>query len=128
MIRRARIDPPAGFTHGALGSAADGPTGTFWMVWCIGTFGPLLSWYVLMHAGAQGTAMPWLLWTGVILLVFNCCLALITEGYEEGGLADFGYGVALLAGRTMIVIGTVVLLAFILIAWGVLRVTLYSDR
>jgi hypothetical protein len=98
------------------------------MVWCVGTFGPLLSWYALLHAGAHGDAMPWLCWTGVILLVFNCCLALITRGYEEGGLADFGYGVALLAGRTMIVIGTVVFLAFILIAWGVLRVTLYSDR
>jgi hypothetical protein len=74
------------------------PDDRFWQLWAAGTFGPLGFGIVLPMFGLSSPLIGWAIRIGILLLVANGSLAVITGGYQDGEWADMGRGVAQVTG------------------------------
>jgi hypothetical protein len=74
------------------------PSDRFWQLWAAGTFGPLGLGIVLPMFGLSSPLIGRAFGLGVVFLVVNASIAVITEGYQDGEWVDLSRGVAQVTG------------------------------
>lgn len=90
----------------------------FWLIWSAGTFGPLACGILLAaFAGPDAAGLAGVLVViGIVTLIGNVGLALVSGGYDSSGWATAGRFVALGTGwTTIVVVGAVIALAVLLV-------------